>query len=473
MPENTKKHLNITEKLENSKRLRDGLVRGVVVVLLAIFVGGVAFGVRTLLNNEGRRPPAATPEDTVLYAPRSPYDMFRTIYAALDRAVAERPQLRVRTTYTLRSENAAGIMGDRENLLANAFALTSAHVLETLSEGAYAFESNYGEAIRNALWPIYVAPDSITDAENAFAYYRCKACGYEQDTDFTVCPTCRAADAAEILYRDAYSLRLAYESADGFAGMYHHADAADLATRYAGEFARFGELLGLELSYENPTLHSEITRDGGFIRNLRYGEDVRVTLGLRGAGVYADFGDISIVILLHKDTDFRFTWPAVNAQDKERVLGKKETVQLIVRPDAPEGTQILWKSSNPDIVEVDAEGYISGKKTFGEAVITAYFVLNKRIVSEEITVSVRIPTENIQVNRRRLHLKTGQQKTLRVKFSPANSTDKTVRWESADPRIAAVDANGVVTAWGYGTVQIAAIAQDGFWLSTCTVTVEQ
>ena len=52
------------------------------------------------------------------------------------------------------------------------------------------------------------------------------------------------------------------------------------------------------------------------------------------------------------------------------------------------------------------------------------------------------------------------------------STIQTVKWYSEDESIAAVDADGVVTAVAAGTVIVYALSDDGYFRSTCEVTVE-
>ena len=67
--------------------------------------------------------------------------------------------------------------------------------------------------------------------------------------------------------------------------------------------------------------------------------------------------------------------------------------------------------------------------------------------------------------------------TLNATIAPANATDKSVTWATSDASVAAVDANGVVTAQGLGTATITATATNGTadtsddLSTTCTVTV--
>ncbi|MBQ7985707.1 MAG: Ig-like domain-containing protein, partial [Clostridia bacterium] len=61
--------------------------------------------------------------------------------------------------------------------------------------------------------------------------------------------------------------------------------------------------------------------------------------------------------------------------------------------------------------------------------------------------------------------------TLVATVTPADATDKTVKWSSSNPAIATVSSSGKVTAVGLGTATITATTQDGQFTAECIVTV--
>lgn len=63
--------------------------------------------------------------------------------------------------------------------------------------------------------------------------------------------------------------------------------------------------------------------------------------------------------------------------------------------------------------------------------------------------------------------------TLTATVYPENATNKGVTWSSANPSVATVDQNGLVTAVAAGTVVITVTTLDGGHSNTCTVTVSQ
>lgn len=86
------------------------------------------------------------------------------------------------------------------------------------------------------------------------------------------------------------------------------------------------------------------------------------------------------------------------------------------------------------------------------------------------TINVRVPVSGVSLNKTNLNLTVGGSETLTATVLPANASDKTVTWQSANPGIATV-VNGKVTAVAVGTTTITATAADGK-SANCTVTVK-
>ena len=82
-----------------------------------------------------------------------------------------------------------------------------------------------------------------------------------------------------------------------------------------------------------------------------------------------------------------------------------------------------------------------------------------------------VAVSSVTLDQTALTLDVGSTATLVATVAPENATDKTYTWSSADESIATVDANGVVTGVGAGTVAITATTTDGGKTGTCTVTV--
>lgn len=77
----------------------------------------------------------------------------------------------------------------------------------------------------------------------------------------------------------------------------------------------------------------------------------------------------------------------------------------------------------------------------------------------------------VSLDKDNLVLNQGEKMTLIATIAPRNATDQTVEWVSSAPGVAAVDADGKVTAVAKGTAIITVKTADGKFTDTCSVTV--
>ena len=84
-----------------------------------------------------------------------------------------------------------------------------------------------------------------------------------------------------------------------------------------------------------------------------------------------------------------------------------------------------------------------------------------------------VPVESVSLDKNALAivLVIDETKTLTATVYPETATDKTVKWESADPETASVDENGVVKGLSAGETVIFAITADGGKTARCDVSV--
>ena len=94
----------------------------------------------------------------------------------------------------------------------------------------------------------------------------------------------------------------------------------------------------------------------------------------------------------------------------------------------------------------------------------------RQLTPEEIAANIQ--PESVTLDPSSVNLTIYETATLVPTVLPENANDKTVSWSSADPTIATVDANGVVTAVGFGSTTITATANGADGVSgAATVTV--
>lgn len=127
---------------------------------------------------------------------------------------------------------------------------------------------------------------------------------------------------------------------------------------------------------------------------------------------------------------------------------------------------VVWTSSNKNVATVE-NGEVKAVGV-GTATITASLAGK----SDTVKVTVDNPLTGITLDQTTLALEKNQSATLKVKYTPEDTTDsKTVKWESSDATVAKVDQNGKVTALKDGTATIKATV--GKFTAECAVTVKR
>lgn len=168
-------------------------------------------------------------------------------------------------------------------------------------------------------------------------------------------------------------------------------------------------------------------------------------------------GQIPVVIELAslniKESDFTL------AKGSSKTLTVEGTPAAAFDKDA-----VVWTSSNQNVATVE-NGEV---KAVGVGTATIKASLGGK--SDTVKVTVDNPLTGITLDQTTLALEKNQSATLKVKYTPEDTTDsKTVKWESSDATVAKVDQNGKVTALKDGTATIKATV--GKFTAECAVTV--
>ncbi len=146
----------------------------------------------------------------------------------------------------------------------------------------------------------------------------------------------------------------------------------------------------------------------------------------------------------------------ITSQDVIMNAGSTQRVIIQVLP-INYNEDVLWSSSDAAIASVDEFGFVKGLKN-GTVTITATSLLGT--YSDSIQVTVVEPVT--EVKQMKLHeVVELSQGTIQVQaiVLPETATNKTLIWESANPNIASVDSNGLVTLHQAGEVIIRARAE--------------
>ncbi len=154
-------------------------------------------------------------------------------------------------------------------------------------------------------------------------------------------------------------------------------------------------------------------------------------------------------------------------------VGYTTELAALVRPVDATDPSVVWSCDNESIVTVDSEGVVTALAV-GEAIVTVTSVSNPEVMARcMITVeteNVIIGVNSIAISDDAIEIYEGDTYRLTATIIPEDATDRTITWRSADPTVATVSADGVVTGITAGTVTVYASSSNGL-TADCFVTV--
>lgn len=146
-------------------------------------------------------------------------------------------------------------------------------------------------------------------------------------------------------------------------------------------------------------------------------------------------------------------------------VGKTGDVTATVIPSNAADLSVVWSSSNESIATVSG-GKVTAVKA-GRTIVSA--TTTDGGYSADCTVNVsNIDVTTVTVKPATAALKRDETLQLTATVEPADATFPEVTWKSSDDKIATVDAKGLVTSKGSGTVTITATS--GSASGTCVIT---
>lgn len=160
---------------------------------------------------------------------------------------------------------------------------------------------------------------------------------------------------------------------------------------------------------------------------------------------------------------------SLNSSSEELYLNETRKLKVNISPDNATDKNLLYTSSNSQIVSIDSNGNMTGKSQ-GNAVISVSSSSGNAKASLMVRVVNTIGLKGISI-RNQLTLNEGEGTTLTVSFNPSNATNKKITWKSSNPNVAAVDGSGNVFAKNSGNATIQAISEDNGYVASCQVTV--
>ena len=467
------------EKLEKKNKLMYPIV---ITVLILIFAVGFIYGIRLLLNLEGTFPPMVLTEGKSS-VPQTNEELAAYLNSVVDKAVAASPKMDMEWKFRVDNDT---IETDGSDALKDTLLFLADPMEDAISDGVEKRSTGYGGDLSAALWKPALTGADIESFTCDYIFYKCKSCGEESADPVEACEVCGSDFPYQMHYRDDYSFTVTLKNDAGLAARLFTPGTNEILNTAQPEIEPFAALSDVTADVTGLTVRFRVNRLTDELKELVYHKDVSASAtatledsrpgGYTQAACSADFTE---------ETVFSFSWPAMELNKHELTLapGKKDQITAERICDNPLDYAITWTSSDESVVTVDRKGYVkAGKLTGsepGKATVTASFTFNGKTYSDSCDVTVKVSVEYIQISKHSLKLKTGETETLTARVASDNTgfamkkpTVQTVTWHTTDESVASVDENGTVTAVATGTATVYALSDDGYYRSSCEVTVE-
>lgn len=137
---------------------------------------------------------------------------------------------------------------------------------------------------------------------------------------------------------------------------------------------------------------------------------------------------------------------------------------------------LVWTSSDTNIAEVDSNGLVTAKEV-GNTILTAVYndapdgVPIIRNCNLQVTPPA-VHATDFDITPLTQNLVVGEKFTITPVFTPEDTTNKNVEYQSTDEEVVTVDENGVVTAVGAGDTIVSCQSEDTSTVATCSVHVD-
>lgn len=216
-----------------------------------------------------------------------------------------------------------------------------------------------------------------------------------------------------------------------------------------------------------------IDKQTGMISAKKIGETV----------IYIMDSEDSSIIHAYKTVVFDDEMPRIKVQEvtvkklsinKSKVtlgIGAKEKLTVAISPDNASNKDVVWESSNPNIVKVSTNGEITGLKE-GKATVTVKLKDGDKKAKCEVTVKL-IAVTAIKLNKTSTTISIGGTEKITATVSPSNAGDKRVTWTSSNSAIVSVTEDGVIKGLNVGTATITAKTIDGGKTASIKVQVKE
>lgn len=221
------------------------------------------------------------------------------------------------------------------------------------------------------------------------------------------------------------------------------------------------------ISYSSSKTNVATVNSSGVVKAVANGKTNIVIKATQGSISYTTSIEVTVNIPAQK---VNVTGVNITKSEVTLKIGQTETLTYQVLPSNATNKNVSWVSSNPSVVSVN-NGVITALKS-GNSVITVTtedgsFKDTCNVTVSENTTSVT----GVNLNYDTYSFRVGDSINLVATVAPYSATNKNVVWSSANPEIATVNNDGLVTAVAEGETTITVETVDGCFKDECVFRV--
>ena len=168
---------------------------------------------------------------------------------------------------------------------------------------------------------------------------------------------------------------------------------------------------------------------------------------------------------------------SVKVNDERRIMytGTTDRFEVTVCPHNATNKLVRWSSTNTNVATVDpATGRVTAIGVGTARIIATAQDGTGKSGACELTVKPAIPVEGVTICNNTYTMKVGETTRLSYSVYPTDATNQRVTWCSSDPNVAEVGSrNRKITAKRAGKTTITVTTDDGNFVASCEVTVEE
>lgn len=456
------------------------LTVAVITILCLIFVVGFIYGLNSVLAMEGADPPVVN-EPPATPAPASAQEAVDYLYRVVDLAVAGKPKAESKDEFNIDGDHldeTLQIEGSPAIRAAARFAYED--VLDLLEESFDRKQADYFAGIEDVLLRPDVTADEIKAFTCDYIEFICPSCGETSAEPQDHCEACGGVFPYNERWKDDYTITLTLKEEDDdiVEKCFRQRSPEEIAALTADAIDGKMTISSTEVTYDELSIVFRVDRRTDELKELSYRKLMTVRADFGFIGDYAAVEGGSAAFELEELNKYILTWPSLKLSASTMAIepGTDNNLLATLTCSDPTRHTVTWTSSDESVVRVDDEGYLKGGKhrvaEGKSAIITASFEFGGKTYSDSCEVFVRYPVESIALSKRKATVKAGDSLNLTVKFSPKKATVQTVTWYTENEAVAKVEKDGTIRAIAPGKTKVYCLSDDGYFKSSCEVTVK-